>query len=103
MSDDLVLVGAFREAFRNSKHIIVVAGAGLSAASGKFLFGYSKLGLNVDQASLPFAMVVACGGRLMPFPSQLPRHSPRIHRWFGSFITTAGPSVELHFSVGNLI
>ena len=56
-------VSAFRESFRKSQHIVIVAGAGLSAASGKHISLCPLFELHIIPSKVfpPSAMEEACG------------------------------------------
>lgn len=59
-------IEAFRRVFANAKHVIVVAGAGLSAASGSFSANVRRLIWTTlwrfNQVFLHSEMAVVCGG-----------------------------------------
>ena len=72
-------VEAFRKVFASSKHIIAVAGAGLSAASGESHVPWSRpeLMLHAFQASPRSEGLVECGGNMMPCRWPPPQRSRR--------------------------
>jgi hypothetical protein len=81
----------FREVVKSSKNIIVVAGAGLSAASGdclSFLISrFTPLTIQRLQVYPLSAMAEDYGGSMKPQASPHPRHFMRTQAARGSFTT----------------
>jgi hypothetical protein len=81
---------AFRNTLRSSKHIIAVAGAGLSAASGEDLFRVRLSGATCHvssfvQVSGPFEAQVVYGESTTRSSLLRLKPSTRTHQGFGSF------------------
>lgn len=82
----------FRRALSSSKKIIILSGAGLSAASGKFDGLQNTTGLTPVKEFQHSETMVASGASMMPFPWPLLLHLPKTSLGCGSFTITGGSS-----------